>query len=135
MEWEFRGYTINTDKSLVSVDRVKDFLSKSYWASDRSREDIEKSIMNSFCYGLFHQDNLVGFARVVSDYVTVFWICDVYIDENHRGKGLGKKLIECIIETQEFKDIRGILATKDAHGLYEQFGFERVEARFMKRMP
>lgn len=135
MEWEFEDYTINTDKSLVSVDRVKEFLSDSYWASDRSKEVIEKSIMNSLCYGVYHGEELVGFARVISDYATTYWICDVYIDKNHRGKGLGKRLIGCIVENEEFKNIRGILATKDAHGLYEQFGFERVESRFMKRMP
>ncbi|MBP1759876.1 MAG: sortase-like acyltransferase [Firmicutes bacterium] len=135
MKWEFEGYTINTDKSLVLVDRVKEFLSDSYWASDRSKELIEKTIMNSFCYGVYHDEELVGFARVVSDYATMFWIGDVYIDKNHRAKGLGKKLIECIIETQEFKDLRGILATRDAHGLYKQFGFERVESKFMVRTP
>ena len=133
MKWEFEGYTINTDKSLISVDRVKDFLSDSYWASDRSKELIEKTIMNSFCYGVYHEDELVGFARVVSDYATMFWTCDVYIDKSHRGRGLGKKLIGCITETPEFKNLRGILVTRDAHGLYEQFGFERVESRFMTR--
>ena len=69
----------------------------------------------------------------MSDYATMFWTCDVYIDKNHRGKGLGKKLIGCITETPEFKNLRGILVTRDAHGLYEQFGFERVESRFMAR--
>ena len=93
MKWEFEGYRINTDKSLVSVDRVKDFLSDSYWASDRSKELIKKTIMNSFCYGVYHEEELVGFARVVTDYSTMAWICDVYIDRNHRKKGLGKKLI------------------------------------------
>lgn len=135
MKWEFEGYTINTDKSLVSVDQVKEFLSDSYWASERSKELIVKAIMNSFCYGVYHEDELVGFARVVSDYATMFWICDVYIDKNHRVKGLGKKLIQCIIETPEFKNIRGYLVTRDAHGLYEQFGFERIESRFMTRTP
>lgn len=115
------------------MDRVKEFLSDSYWVSDRSKELIEKTIMNSFCYGVYHDEELVGFARVVSDYATMFWTCDVYIDKSHRGKGLGKKLIGCIIETQEFKNLKGILVTRDAHGLYEQFGFERVESRFMAR--
>lgn len=133
MKWEFEGYRINTDKSLVSVNRVKEFLSDSYWASDRPIEIIEKTIMNSFCYGVYHHEEQVGFARVVSDYATMFWIGDVYIDKNHRGKGLGKKLIGCITETPEFKNLRGILATRDAHGLYEQFGFERVESKFMAR--
>ncbi|MDQ7092323.1 GNAT family N-acetyltransferase [Desulfosporosinus sp. PR] len=135
MKWSFEGYTIETDKTLIAVDRVKEFLADSYWAKDRAKELIEKTIMNSFCYGVYHDTNLVGFARVVSDYATMFWIGDVYIDRNHRGKGLGKKLIKCILETQEFKNLRGILATTDAHGLYEQFGFEKVESKFMSRTP
>lgn len=127
MKWEFEGFTINTDKSLISADRVKELLSDSYWASERPKEVIEKTIMNSFCYGVFNDQKLIGFARVVSDYATVFWIGDVYIDKGYRGKGLGKRLVKCIIETPEFKNLRGILGTKDAHGLYEKFGFRRVE--------
>ena len=135
MKWEFEGYTINTDKALVSVDRVKEFLSDSYWASDRSNELIEKTIMNSFCYAVCLEEELVGFARVVSDYSTIVWICDVYIDSNHRGKGHGKELIACILETPEFKNIRSSLVTRDAHEFYERFGFESVESRFMTRKP
>ncbi len=135
MIWEFEDYTIDTDKSLLSVDRVKEFLSDSYWASERSKELIEKTIMNSFCYGVYQEEEMVGFARVVSDCATMGWICDVYIDKRHRGKGLGKKLIVCILETPEFENIRCSLVTRDAHALYEQFGFERVESRFMSRKP
>lgn len=135
MIWEFGEYTIDTDKSLISSDRVKEFLSKSYWAPDRPVEQIKKSIKGSFCYGVYHENELVGFARVVSDYATAFYICDVYIDENHRKRGIGKKLIKCIVETEEFKHLKGILLTKDAHGLYEKFGFQRVESRFMARTP
>ncbi|WP_407309457.1 GNAT family N-acetyltransferase [Desulfosporosinus sp. SB140] len=135
MKWDFEDYTIETDKTLISANRIKEFLLNSYWAKDRSIEVIEKSIKNSFCYGVYHDKELVGFARVVSDYATMFWIGDVYIDKNHRGKGLGKKLIECIIETKEFENLSGILSTRDAHGLYEQFGFERVESKFMARAP
>lgn len=135
MKWEFKGYTINTEKSLVSVDRVKEFLSDSYWAKDRPKELIEKTIMTSFCYGAYLEETMVGFGRVVSDYATMFWISDVYIDRNHRGQGLGKKLIECIIETPDFRNIRGYLVTRDAHGLYKQFGFDKVESRFMTRTP
>lgn len=135
MKWEFEGFTFNTDKSLISVDRVKEFLSDSYWANDRTKEIIEKTIINSFCYGVFDDKKLIGFARVVSDYATMFWIGDVYIDKDYRGKGLGKKLVKCILETPEFENLRGILATSDAHGLYEKFGFKRVESRFMARAP
>ncbi|AFL99338.1 sortase-like acyltransferase [Desulfitobacterium dehalogenans ATCC 51507] len=135
MRWEFGRYTINTDKSLISADRVKEFLSDSYWARDRSKELIEKTIENSFCYGVYHEEELVGFARVVTDYSTIVWISDVYIDRIHREKGLGKKIIACILETPEFKNVRSALVTRDAHGLYEQFGFESVESIFMVRKP
>lgn len=135
MKWEFGEYTIDTDKSLVSADKVREFLSKSYWAADRAVEQIKKSIEGSFCYGVHYGHELVGFARVVSDYSTMFYICDVYIQENHRKKGLGKKLISCILETEEFKNIKGILATRDAHGLYEKFDFKRVESGYMARAP
>ncbi len=91
MRWEFGRYTINTDKSLISADRVKEFLSDSYWARDRSKELIEKTIENSFCYGVYHEEELIGFARVVTDYSTIVWISDVYIDRIHREKVLAKK--------------------------------------------
>ena len=118
---------------MIPADRVKDFLLKSYWASDRTLEQIQKSIEGSFCYGVYYGKELVGFARVVSDYATMFYICDVYIHEKHRKNGLGKKLIQCILETEEFKNIKGILATRDAHGLYERFGFKNVDSRYMAR--
>ena len=134
MDWIVGNYKISTDKSLLSLQKIKELLSKSYWASDRSIEIIEKSVRNSDCYGVYYNSEQVGFARVVSDYATVYWICDVYVDENHRGNGLGKELIRCITESDDFKEIRGILATKDAHGLYKQFGFgEAAEGRFMMR--
>ena len=135
MRWEYREYIITADKSLLSVDRVKELLSDSYWANKRTKELIEKTIENSFCYGVYSEEEMIGFARVVTDYATMAWICDVMIDKGHRGKGLGKKLISCILETPELKNVRSALATKDAHGLYEQFGFERVESRFMVRKP
>ncbi len=133
MRWEFGGYIINTDKSLVSAARVKEFLSDSYWAADRTKELIEKTIEHSFCYGIYYGEEQVGFARVVTDYSTMVWISDVYIDRKHRRKGLGKKLIACILETPDFKNVRSALVTRDAHGLYEQFGFEGVESVFMMR--
>ncbi|WP_425800909.1 GNAT family N-acetyltransferase [Desulfitobacterium sp. Sab5] len=135
MKWKFGEYTFDTDKSIIPIDRVKEFLSKSYWAADRTVEQIEKSVEGSFCYGVYHGKELVGFARVVSDYATMFYVCDVYIHESHRKNGLGKKLIKCILETEEFKNIKGILATNDAHGLYERFGFKRVNSRYMARTP
>ena len=128
-----REYLISDDKSLVDSDVVCDFLSKSYWANHRTPEVIRKSIDNSVCYGIYHGDNMIGFARVVTDWATVYYLCDVFIDENHRGRGLGKKLVEAIIA--DFPSMMGLLGTKDAHGLYEQYGFVRDTQRFMRRRP
>jgi GNAT superfamily N-acetyltransferase len=133
MEWTNGDYKISTDKSLLSLERIKELLSKSYWASNRSIETIEKSVKNSDCYGVYYKEEQIGFARVVSDYATVYWICDVFIDETHRGKGLSKELMKCIVETDALKGIRAILSTKDAHELYKQFGFATVDGMFMAR--
>lgn len=73
----------------------------------------------------------MGFARAVTDYATIYWLCDVIIDEKHRGHGLGKMLVESVVNCEELAGLRGILGTKDAHGLYEQYGFVRVPDRFM----
>lgn len=133
MEWKSGDYYISDDKSKLSIDKIKELLSNSYWAADRSLKVIEKSIKNSECFGAYYKDELVGFARVVTDFATFYYICDVIIDERHRGNGLGKELVRRITEKDELKDITGCLATKDAHGLYRQFGFETLDGRFMRR--
>lgn len=133
MNRNFGEYLISTDKSFLSVNEICDYLAKSYWANARKREMIEKSIDNSTCFGVYHNGKQIGFARVVSDFSTMYWIGDVFINEKYRGNGLGKKLIKCIVESEDFKDLKGILATRDAHGLYEQFGFELEEEQFMRR--
>ncbi len=133
MELAEKEYLISTDKSLLSIEKICELLARSYWAETRSREKIEASIQNSICYGIYQDDNQVGFARVVTDYVTVYWLCDVIIDEEHRGRGLGKKLLEHIVNCDELRELRGILSTKDAHPLYERYGFIKDSHRFMFR--
>ena len=133
MESFFGEYKISDNKDLVSVDRVYDLLSKSYWANQRSKEKVERSIKNSICVGVYDKDIMIGFARIVTDYATMYWLCDVIIDEEYRGKGIGKKLIKHITEMEELKGMFGILATRDAHGLYEQYGFKREPANYMRR--
>lgn len=133
METWYGEYFISDDKSLVDRDVVCDFLSRSYWASHRTPDVIRKSIDNSVCYGIYHGNNMIGFARVVTDWATLYYLCDVFIDENHRRHGLGKKLVETIIA--DFPDVTGLLATNDAHGLYEQYGFVRDSESFMRRRP
>ena len=135
MEWKDGKYKISNDKSLLSVEKICELLSKSYWASKRPREVIEKSIDNSICYGVYYNEEQIGFGRIITDYVTTYYICDVILDEKYRGRGLGKKLIECMIEFEDFSDNYGILSTRDAHGLYQQYGFVKDDKGFMYRIP
>ena len=133
MELYYNEYLISNNKSLISADRVCELLSQSYWANTRSREKIELSIKNSICIGVYKSGTQVGFARIITDYATMYWLCDVIIDEEHRGKGLGKQLMGFIGNIEELKGLRGILSTKDAHGLYEQNGYRKDGEHFMVR--
>jgi len=137
MEWRKDDYTISCDPALLDMDVIYEFLTqRSYWAMDRPRAVLEKSIANSLCFGLYLGDKQVGFARAVSDFATVFWLADVFVLEEYRGQGLGVWLVECVINHPELQGVRGILATRDAHGLYEKFGFEYLEnPRNVMRMP
>jgi GNAT superfamily N-acetyltransferase len=134
-EWYYERYLVSTDKSRLDIEAIKGMLSRSYWAGERKPEVIQRSIENSVCYGVYHENQQVGFARIVTDFSTMYWLCDVYIDEKHRKIGLGKLLMKCIVETPELKDLRGLLATKDAHGLYKKYGFHTVNGKFMVRIP
>ena len=118
-------YTISTDQTKLDIEVVCNFISKeSYWGIGRPVEVIRKSIENSLSFGVYHHDKMIGFARVVTDYATFAWIADVFILQEHRGKGLSKWLMEVIITHPQLQGLRRmILATKDAHGLYRQFGF------------
>ncbi|MNI41633.1 Acetyltransferase (GNAT) family protein [compost metagenome] len=133
MEVKFEDYIISTDKSLLNYETIYKFLASSYWANNRPREIINKSIETSFCFGVYHTKRQIGFARIITDWATTYWIGDVMIDEEYRGKGIGKKLIETIISYEDLKNLNGILGTADAHGLYEQYGFVKNADRFMIR--
>lgn len=119
----------STDKAKLDIDMIEEFLCKrSYWAKGRSREKITRSIQNSMCFGVYTDSGKqVGFARVLSDFAVFAWIMDVFIVEDFRGKGLGKLLMKAIIEHPDLQGLeRWGLGTKDAHGLYEKFGFKRL---------
>lgn len=135
LDWTEGNFKISTNKSLLSLDRICELLSKSYWANNRTNEIIAKSIENSICYGVYAHGEQIGFGRIITDYATTYYICDVIIDEKYRGQGLGKKLVECMIGSEDLKNNTGILATRDAHGLYRQFGFANTENMFMLRRP
>ena len=130
-ETSYNDYFITNNKNLLSLDKIYEFLSKSYWGKNRTKEKIKESIQNSECYGVYFKNEQVGFARIVTDYSVMFWLCDVYIDESHRKKGLGKKLMELIVNNEELKNLTGILGTMDAHSLYEKYGF--VKEVLMRR--
>ena len=119
----------------MNIDEVKQLIAQTYWAKDRTIDVIRKSMENSICFGVFLDNDVkqVGFARVITDYATTYYICDVIIDSQYRGYGFGKKLLESIVSDQDFCDLKGILVTKDAHGLYEKFGFAKDGSIFMQK--
>jgi GNAT superfamily N-acetyltransferase len=136
METTQGEYSISTDKSKLQLDVIHGFLSNSYWAKNISIEKIKTCIENSICYGVYHHNKQVGFARVVTDYAVIAYIGDVFIVEEHRGKGLSKMLMKEIVAHPELQNLRRwILATRDAHGLYEQVGFKELKfpERWMER--
>ncbi|WP_374992074.1 GNAT family N-acetyltransferase [Paenibacillus sp. LHD-38] len=133
IEHFYGDYLISDNKELLKLDTICAFLSRSYWANQRSVETIVKSINHSVTYGVYHGDKQIGYARAVTDWATVYYLCDVFIDEEYRGTGVGKKLIQLI--TEEYEGILGLLGTLDAHGLYEKYGFKHNAERFMVRRP
>jgi len=130
------NYILSNDKSKLDIDTVCTFLWRSHWAANRPRNTVIKSIEHSLCYGIYHQNRQVAFARLVTDYCTYAYLCDVFVGEDYRGQGLSKWMMGCIMENPDLSQLRRFsLATKDAHGLYERFGFERLtgeeQLRFM----
>jgi GNAT superfamily N-acetyltransferase len=126
-------YEISDDPARLDLEVVERLLHGTYWAERRPREVIEKSIARSLCLGVYRRGAQVGFARVVTDGATFAWICDVVIAEAHRGGGLGKQLVAAIVAHPEIAEVRQLLATRDAHSLYEPFGFERFGEVFLGR--
>lgn len=117
-------YKISADKSRMDIKVIHSFLSSSYWAKGRNLSVTKSTIRNSECFGLFCKGNQVGFARVISDKTTMAYLADVFILEEHRGKGLGKWFMEYVFAHRTFRKVKKwMLATHDAHGLYSKFGF------------
>jgi GNAT superfamily N-acetyltransferase len=155
VEHRWEGFLISTDRSRLNLELVRGFLVDSYWAKGIPFETVQRSIEHSLCFGIYDQfprfakdggpfdgaqDNRgsgaqVGFARVVSDFATVAYLGDVFVLESHRGRGLSKWLMECIMKHPALQNLRRwILLTRDAHGLYSEFGFTPVKApeRYME---
>ena len=130
-EWRRGEYLISTDPSMLDLGAVHGFLQRSYWASERPLETIKRSVEGSLNFGLYQAKDRrqVGFARVVTDFATFAWLCDVFVDEAHRGQGLGVWLMETVVEHPELRCMRlWMLGTRDAHGLYEKIGFTPLSA-------
>ena len=120
-------FTVSTDRARVDLGLVYGFLTECYWAKGITREVVSRSIENSLPFGVYRGAKQVGFARVITDRATFAYIADVFILEPYRGHGLSKLLMQCIMEHPELQGLRRwSLATRDAHGLYSQFGFKRV---------
>ena len=131
------NYRIVSGADGMDAAQVAALLKTTYWANQRTLETIEASMRNSSCYGVYldGEKKLAGFARVISDHATTFYLCDVVIDPAYRHIGLGKALVSHIVSLPEYAGLRGLLLTKDAHGLYEKFGFETVNGRAMVKAP
>jgi GNAT superfamily N-acetyltransferase len=137
MEWHNQEFTISTDRNRLQIDVIHRFLTEeSYWAKERTREQSLKAIENSLCFGVYCGENQIGFARVVTDYASFAYVGDVFILEAYRGRGLCKWLMETIVSLPELHNLRRwILATRDAHALYEKSGFSslRFPERWMEK--
>jgi len=116
--------TVSTDKSKLDVPFIQNFLKDIYWAAGRTIDEVQTTIDASFCFGIYLDNQQIGFARVITDYVVFAYVMDVFIDENHRGKGYSSILIEAMMKEPELQEVKiWRLATSDAHFLYEKFGF------------
>lgn len=120
-------YRISTDRQRLDVELIHEFLSRSYWSPGVPRATVERGIENSLCFGVYHGAQQIGFARVITDHATFAYLADVFVVEIHRGKGLAKWLLETIMRYPDLQGLRRfLLATRDAHCLYHQFGFTAI---------
>ena len=128
------SYRLSDDRALLRRDAICTLVQGSYWGCRRTRKTIEASLEHSLCYGAYLGEEQVAFARVVTDRAVVFWLADVLVCPSHRGQGLGKGLVELVLDTPVLRGLTGLLATRDAPGLYARYGFVRdTEGRFMRR--
>ncbi|MFT7682499.1 MAG: GNAT superfamily N-acetyltransferase [Moritella dasanensis] len=127
---------VYTDKNMMDIFAIHNYISnKSYWGKGRTIEQVAKTIEMSFCFGIFIDGEQVGFTRVLSDTVSFAYVLDLYVLEEYRGKGLSRILIESMLNHEELQTVNWLLGTNDTHGLYEKYGFAKVEDpnRFMRK--
>lgn len=126
--FEMDKIDISTDKNKLNLNYIHNFLRTAYWSKEIPYSIVEKAIENSLCFGVFKNENQIGFARVITDYATFAYLADVFIDENEQGKGYGKQLLEKIIAHPELQGLRRWhLITLDAQGFYQEFGFKNPD--------
>jgi GNAT superfamily N-acetyltransferase len=129
-------FTISTDPTRLDVDAIADMLSRSYWANTRPREKLERALAHSLVFGLYDGSRQIGLARIISDFAIFAYLCDLIIHEDYRGQGLGRWLLESIHNYPGLQGLRRwTLVTRDAHGLYTQFGWTPLNApeRWMEK--
>ena len=125
--WQWDGYLISTDASMLDLEVVHGYLSRSYWAAGVPEDVVRRSIENSLCFGVYRGEEQAGFARVVTDRATFAYLADVFVLEEHRGQGIGKWLVEVILSHPELQGLRRwMLATRDAHDLYRRYAFTEL---------
>jgi len=125
---EIPSVEISTDPSRFDLDVIHGYLARSYWAAGIPRETVERSIAGSLCFGAFDGDRQIGFARVVTDRATFAYLADVFVLEEFRGRGVATRLMQAIVAHPELQNLRRwLLVTRDAHPLYEKFGFRPLE--------
>ena len=130
------GVRISTDPAEIDLDWLHPALSeRAYWALGRSREVLAAAIAASLCFGAYVGDRQVAFARVITDEATFGWVCDVFVDEAERGRGIADQLLATIVAEPRLQGLRLVLATRDAHRLYERHGFRSLvnPERWMER--
>jgi len=132
----FAGIAIDSDPSRLDLDVIHGFLCQSYWAEGIPRDTVRRAVEGSLCFGAYAGARQVGFARVVTDGATFAYLADVFVVESHRGRGLSRRLMEAVVSHPKLQGLRRwMLATRDAHGLYAEYGFTPLKApeRFMER--
>lgn len=133
MEWHRNGYTLTDERERMDTAAIQGLLSRSYWAQDRTAAAVAETVANSLCFGLFYKGPQIGLGRFVTDKASFSWFCDFIVAEEHRGKGLGQWMLELMLNHPDIRRTKVVLGTRDAHTLYEKFGFERREMMRLSR--
>lgn len=134
MTWQKDEFRISADKKDVDLNTLHEMISQSYWAKDRSREEVEKSVVNSLCFSLLKDKEMIGFVRVLTDKMAYAIILDMIIRDEYRGRGLGQWLVQCMCDHPEVSPLRQLLWTGDADDFYRKGGFEEMaNLKFLAR--